>query len=160
MNIYLLRHGEAEARAHNDPARQLTARGKLEIEQVAQQFAARDIRLDRCLASPYLRASQTASLFLRFTAPDLPVETADILTPEVRASAVMDFLDGMREQHVLLVSHNPLLSELCALLTDGDISHMHILRTSELVCVAFEVMGLGMATTPFRLLPEALTWHS
>lgn len=160
MNIYLLRHGEAEARAHNDPARPLTARGKLEIEQVAQQFAARHISLDRCFASPYLRASQTASLFLQFTAPNLPVETVDVLTPEVRASAVIDFLDGVREQHVLLVSHNPLLSELCALLTDGDISHMHILRTSELVCVASDVMGLGVATIPFRLLPEALTWHS
>lgn len=160
MILYLLRHGEAEPRAHSDSARQLTAKGRQEVEQVARQFAARHIHLDRCFVSPYVRANQTAQLFLQHSGQDVAPEVTEMLIPEVRASAVMNFLDGIKGQHVLLVSHNPLLSELFALLKDGDISHMHILGTSELVCVACDVIGLGMGTSSFRLVPEALTYHA
>jgi len=154
MNLYLLRHGEAESRAYNDPERQLTSRGRHEIEQVARQFAVRQLPLDCCFASPYTRAQQTAEHFLQHSGFTLPIQHSDILIPEVRASAVMTFLAGLQVQSVLLVSHNPLLSELNALLTEGDISHMHILGTGELICVKLDVLGLGMGSTAFRLLPQ------
>ena len=160
MKLYLLRHGEAEARAHDDPSRELTARGRREVTQVAQQFAARHVQLQRCFVSPYVRAAQTAALFLPAAGQQIAPETTPVLMPEVRASKVMDFLKGVGEQEVLLVSHNPLVSELHALLVDGDISHMHILGTSELICVSFDVLGLGMGRSPFRLMPEAQNWHA
>lgn len=154
MNLYLLRHGEAESRAHNDPGRQLTARGQREIEQVARQFAVRQLPLERCYVSPYVRAMQTAGHFIKHSGIAVPSEVCESLIPEIRASAVMQFLAGIREQHVLLVSHNPLLSELNALLTDGNISHMHILGTGELISITVDVIGLGMGRTAFRLLPD------
>jgi len=160
MKLYLLRHGEAETRAHNDPGRELTARGRSEVVQVARLFAARNIQLERCFASPYVRAAQTAALFLPEAKQCIIAETTPVLMPEVRASIVMDFLEGVREQEVLMVSHNPLVSELNALLTEGDISNMHILGTSELICIEFDVIGLGMGHSPFRLVPEARTWHA
>lgn len=160
MKLYLLRHGEAEPRAHNDPGRELTARGRQEVEQVARLFAARDIQVQRCFVSPYVRAAQTAAVFLPQAGQTVTAETTPLLMPEVRASTVMGFLEGIKEQDVLLVSHNPLVSELHALLTDGDISNMHILGTSELVCIEFEVIGLGMGTSPFRLTPETQTYHA
>ena len=160
MKLYVLRHGEAEARAHNDSTRELTAGGRLEIEQVARLFAARHIKLQRCFVSPYTRAAQTAALFLPLAAQSIAAETTPLLMPEVRASTIMEFLEGIKEQEVLLVSHNPLVSELHALLTDGDISNMHILGTSELMCITFNVIGLGMGSSPFRLAPEAQTYHA
>jgi phosphohistidine phosphatase len=159
MKLYLLRHGEAETRAHNDPGRELTARGRDEVSEVARQFAARNIQLQRCFASPYVRAAQTAALFLSAAGQRVAAESTPVLMPEVRASIVMDFLEGVREQEVMLVSHNPLMSELNALLTDGDISHMHILGTSELICIECDVIGLGMGVAPFRLLPESRSRH-
>lgn len=159
MKLYLLRHGEAEARAHNDAGRELTARGRSEVADVAHRFAQRNIQLQRCFVSPYVRAAQTAALFLSEAKQDVVAETTPVLMPEVRASNVMDFLEGVREQEVLLVSHNPLVSELHALLIDGDISHMHILGTSELICIEFDVIGLGMGRSPFRLIPEGRSWH-
>jgi phosphohistidine phosphatase len=160
MKLYLLRHGEAESRAHNDPGRELTTRGRKEVTQVARLFAAHNIQLERCYASPYVRAAQTAALFLSEAGQNLAPETTPVLMPEVRANIVMDFLEGVREQHVLLVSHNPLVSELHALLIDGDISNMHILGTSELICIECDVLGLGMGTSPFRLTPDAQNWHA
>ncbi len=76
-----------------------------------------------------------------------------LLTPEVRARDVMRLLETLQAEQVLLVSHNPLLSELNALLIDGDISHMHILATSELVAINIDVIGLGMGRTVLRLAP-------
>lgn len=160
MKLYLLRHGEAETRAHNDPGRELTAKGRREVTQVAHLFAARNIQLQRCFASPYVRAAQTAALFLPEAGQRIAPESTPVLMPEVRASIVMDFLEGVREQEVLMVSHNPLVSELNALLIDGDISNMHILGTSELICIEFDVIGLGMGTSPFRITPEARNFHA
>jgi phosphohistidine phosphatase len=154
MKLYLLRHGEAETRAHNDPGRELTARGREEIAHVARLFAARAIQLQRCFASPYIRAAQTAALFLSESRQRIAPESTPVLMPEVRASIVMDFLEGVREQEMLLVSHNPLVSELHALLVDGDISNMHILGTSELICIEFDSIGLGTGSSPFRLTPD------
>jgi phosphohistidine phosphatase len=140
MNLYLLRHGEAEARAQSDAARQLTAKGRHDVENVAKQFASRQLPLEQCFVSHL---------------PDaVPCITTELLVPEVRASTVIDFLGkNVHQKNVLLVSHNPLLSELNALLTEGNINDMHILTTSELVCISLEVIGLGMGTTPFRLMP-------
>jgi phosphohistidine phosphatase len=160
MKLYLLRHGEAESRAHNDASRELTVRGRSDVTEVAHRFAARNIQLQRCFASPYIRAAQTAALFLPEAQQAIAVESTPVLMPEVRASVVMDFLEGVREQDVLLVSHNPLVSELHALLTDGDISSMHILGTSELICIEFDLVGLGMGRSPFRLVPEGRAWHA
>jgi len=154
MNLYLLRHGEAEARAHNDPARQLTARGRREIEQVARQFAMRQPPLDCCFVSPYVRALQTAEYFVRHSGLAIPTEVNEALIPETRASAVMQFLADQSGRNILLVSHNPLLSELNALLTEGSITNMHILDTGELVAISLDLVGLGMGRTAFRLVPE------
>lgn len=160
MKLYLLRHGEAETRAHNDPGRELTDKGRREVTHVARLFAARNIKLQRCFASPYVRAAQTAALFLPEAGQRIVPETSPVLMPEVRASIVMDFLEDVHEQEVLMVSHNPLVSELHALLVDGDISGMHILGTSELICIEFDVAGLGMGTSPFRLTPATPSGHA
>ncbi|MES2625752.1 MAG: phosphohistidine phosphatase SixA [Pseudomonadota bacterium] len=155
MNLYLLRHGEAEARAHTDSARQLTNKGRADVEYVAKQFAARHLPLEQCFVSPYVRANQTADLFVQQLSSVISLTTTELLVPEVRASTVIDFLGkNVRSQNVLLVSHNPLLSELNALLTEGNINDMHILSTSELVCISLEVVGLGMGNTTFKLLPQ------
>jgi phosphohistidine phosphatase len=154
MNLYLLRHGEAEASAHTDAARQLTAKGRQDVENVAKQFAARQLPLEHCFVSPYVRAGQTAEIFFGQLKESVTSSTTELLVPEVRASTVIDFLNkNTHGRNVLLVSHNPLLSELNALLTEGNINDMHILSTSELVCISLDLIGLGMGHTPFRLLP-------
>lgn len=154
MNLYLLRHGEAEARADTDAARRLTAKGRHDVQDVARQFATRELPLEQCFVSPYVRASETAELFLRQLSDTAICTTTELLVPDVRARTVIDFLGkNVRRQNVLLVSHNPLLSELNALLTKGNINDMHILTTSELVCISLDEIGLGTGHTSFRLLP-------
>jgi len=155
MMLYLLRHGEAEAQAANGASRKLSNKGRGDIISVARQFVDNKLPAPRCISSPYTRALQTARLFLDQINPGQKPEQSELLTPEIRASEVMKLLETISDEHVLLVSHNPLMSELNALLTDGDISQMHILGTSELVLISIDIIGLGMGKKTLRLLPEA-----
>ena len=154
MNLYLLRHGEAETVATSSEGRQLTEAGHEEIANVARQFATRNLKLDRCLVSPALRAQQTANTFLsQIFHPPVP-ETVEALNASHRAADAMLALDDIKTGNVLLVGHNPLLSELLALLTNGNIDHMRILDTGNLACVTLDIIGLGMGTCPFVLEPD------
>lgn len=154
MKLYLLRHGDSEARAATDAQRQLTADGRQEAHDVAVKFADRHIQLDRCISSPYLRAEQTADTFLA-ELPVRPVVAYDpVLTPEKRAFEVMQFLEQFKDEHILVVSHNPLLSELNAVLVEGDISSMMILGTCDLVAIKLDVVANGLAQRSFYLTPE------
>lgn len=154
MNLYLLRHGEAESVATASAGRQLTEAGYEEIENVARQFVGRHLVIDKCFVSPALRAQQTAETFLsQLFHPPVP-QTLDALDANCRAADVMAALEDIRDGNILLVSHNPLLSELLALLTDGNIDHMRILDTGNLACVSLDIIGLDMGTCTFILEPD------
>ena len=153
MYIHILRHGEAEARSFGDSTRKLTSRGQQEVENVGHQFADRKITLDRVFVSPFTRARQTAAHFLEIVQPGIKQEISEFLTPEHRAHEVLTVLQGMEGSHVLLVSHNPLVSELFALLTEGDLCERHILGTSELVSIESTIVGPGTGTLQFMLKP-------
>jgi len=120
MNIYILRHGEAELVADTDSQRALTAKGREETLRMARWLAPRLPALDLVLVSPYLRAQQSWEVM----AASLPAPTAlqqePELVPHGHARLVADYLQTLAEQgmeHVLLVSHLPLVgyvaSELC-----------------------------------------------
>lgn len=89
MILYLLRHGEAQARAHSDSGRPLTVKGQQDVVSVAREFAARKLKLDCCWVSSYLRASQTADIFLNQLEQSVKSESTDSLIPEVRANIVI-----------------------------------------------------------------------
>jgi phosphohistidine phosphatase len=153
MYIYLLRHGQAEQRAYADPTRRLTEKGQEEIRSVARQFLDTKTTFDHAFASPYTRARQTAEEFIAIVQKGLVPENAEWLTPENRARDVLAVLAGSGAEHVLLVSHNPLVSELNALLTEGDICERHILGTSELVCIEADPPAAGNGNVRFVLKP-------
>ena len=155
MNLYLLRHGEAESNASTDAGRQLTEAGHQEAASVARQFASMNYKLDACFVSPALRARQTADTFLGhiFSSPE-PV-VIDELSANQRAASIMKILEKVDSENVLLVSHNPLLSELLALLTEGSVDNLYILETGELACIRLDIIGLGMGSCSGILQPDA-----
>lgn len=154
MNLYLMRHGDAEARQYDDPQRALTPKGRLDVQQVAREFAARGITLSACYYSPFLRTTQTCSLFLAEAGLEVKAEPLPLLTPNHRASQVLGFLQRLAHEHVLLVTHNPLVSELMAVLTDTTIETMHIFATSELDALVCQTVSRGGASLDFRLTAQ------
>ena len=64
MELYLLRHGEADWPDWNksDDERPLTKRGKKEMQEVAKFLGRLKVRPDLIVTSPLPRASQTAEI--------------------------------------------------------------------------------------------------
>lgn len=154
MNLYLLRHGEAARHAPTDSARPLTAHGSRDVEAMGLTFSRRNLPVDCCFASPYLRAQQSAQLFLAGLKQQLPIRTETGLTPECPALQVIAFLERQQQENILLVSHNPLLSELRALLLNGHTQAVPVIGTGEMVAISLEIVGIGMGRESFHLLPQ------
>lgn len=161
MNLYLLRHGKAEDRAATDAARALTGEGRRQVVSTAGQFRARGLAAARCLASPYVRARQSAETFLQTASLDLPIEECPLLCPDTRPSELLRFLQAQPEADILLVGHNPLLSEFCALLRDGHLDAVRCLGTGELAGLSLPITAQGFADRLFHLVPDpagAASW--
>lgn len=110
MQLFIMRHGEAESRAESDMHRELTAQGKGDIAQMAETYADDLASVDIIWASPYARAQQTAQIMS--TALGKPVVTQAFLPPNGNPSEVLDILQNIGEQTVLMVSHQPLVGVL------------------------------------------------
>jgi len=113
--IYLLRHGEAEEGEGDDGARRLTPKGERQANGAGRALAAMEAPIDACLASPKLRAADTARLACRALAVE--PETASELEKGPFDSLALAAGRG----DVLLVGHEPAFSMEVARLTGGRV---------------------------------------
>ncbi|MEE1920589.1 phosphohistidine phosphatase SixA [Pseudomonas sp. 148P] len=118
MKVWVLRHGEAEPQARSDAQRNLTDHGRKQVLRSAAHLLGQP--LDAILASPYVRAQQTAGLVHDALGFAEPLRTVSWLTPDSDPDRVVAELDALGLEHVLLVSHQPLVSSLLGLLGHGS----------------------------------------
>jgi phosphohistidine phosphatase len=113
--IYLLRHGEAEDGDGDDAARRLTAKGERQARRAGMALRELGIAVDACLASPKVRARDTA----RLAAEVLGVEVEE--TEALRGGAFdpLDLAAGRGD--VLLVGHEPDFSAEVGRLTGANV---------------------------------------
>lgn len=143
MKIWVLRHGEAEARASSDAARELTDRGCHQVVESARQLLGKP--LQRIIASPYVRARQTAEQVRQVLSRREAVVTVPWLTPDSDPHRVLSELDALNLDHVLLVSHQPLVGALIGLLVHGSYQHPEPMSTASLAELEGEhVLAGGM----------------
>lgn len=103
MKVWVLRHGEAEGHARTDAERNLTAHGREEVLRSAGHLIGQPVRA--IIASPYVRAQQTAQLVREALGFEPEIRTVPWLTPESNPLEVLKHLDN--DDDVLLVSHQP-----------------------------------------------------
>jgi len=147
MRLLLMRHGEAESTFSRDSDRALTSLGRGEASAAALRIAERQLLPDRTIASPYLRAAQTAAIVTE-TLKVPPADSSPLLTPESDPNLAVQMLaeQGEECQSLLAVLHQPLISRLILHLT-GDVQPMSTANvavlegelldreTCELICV-------------------------
>ena len=114
--LWLLRHGDAEGGAGDDAARRLTPKGERQARSAGQALAALGVRLDACLASPRVRAADTA----RLACEPLGVEVE--VTPELAGGDFDPHALCAGRGEVLLVGHEPDFSNAVAALTGARIA--------------------------------------
>src|SRR5207247_2915379 len=120
MELILWRHADAEA-GGDDLARQLTAKGREDAARVAEWLLARLPSKFSVVASPAVRAQQTAS------ALKVKVDTSKILSPGASVDAILKAPGRPRQKGtVVIVGHQPDLGRALAHLVAGARSEWHI----------------------------------
>ncbi|MDA7747250.1 phosphohistidine phosphatase SixA [Psychromonas sp.] len=112
MQIYIMRHGQAEMMAYSDAERNLTEVGREETELMAKYLVKEKVKLDAVLISPYVRAQQTWESVSPFFEGVDNIQTLSFLTPAGSAREAVDELLALQAQgvkSVLIVSHLPLV---------------------------------------------------
>ena len=114
--IYLLRHGDAEPdQGAGDAARRLTEKGEAQSIAAGLAMARLGINVDTCLASPRVRAFDTATLACR--ALGVPVESVDAIGYDDYDS--LELAAGRGD--TLLGGHEPDMSMEVARITGANI---------------------------------------
>lgn len=113
--IYLLRHGDAEAGDGDDAARRLTVKGEAQARDAGAALAALGAEIDACLASPKLRAVDTARLACG------PLDLEPEIAAELRGGDFDSLALAAGRGDVLLVGHEPDFSAEVARLTGANV---------------------------------------
>lgn len=133
MKLWLLRHGEAEARAPSDELRELTPAGRAAVLRSAAQLQGADLQL--ILASPYARARQTAALVQQHLAWGGEPHTAGWATPDGEPERALVELERQGVERLLLVTHNPFVGDLAGWLLHGHRQAPVPMGTACLLCL-------------------------
>jgi len=121
--LILVRHAKSD---WSDPElsdhdRPLNARGRRAAPLMAARFAASEQQVQRVLSSPAVRARATAEEFASALGMQVELEPALYLAS---ASTLLATAAASEVDSVLLVAHDPGITELASYLSDGGISHM------------------------------------
>ncbi len=111
MKIFILRHGQAEAYQANDSVRRLVDKGIDDTHQIISSNIQILSSVQKIVASPYVRAQETAAIAARLLSIESIVSTS-LLEPEANLQSLFSFLEGFAETDILLVSHLPLVGVL------------------------------------------------
>jgi len=126
VNLYILRHGIAVEPGTPgyaaDSDRPLVPEGERKLRKIAKAMEALELSFDLILASPYLRARQTAEIIAGAAKPKKKVELSEALTPGGSPKKLIESLNRLKPtpEDVLLVGHEPNLSGLISLLISGE----------------------------------------
>lgn len=120
--IYIVRHAIAEdvSPSGRDEDRALTAEGRKKMKRAARGLASLGVTPAHLLASPLVRAQQTAEIVVE-ALPQLKIETCDLLAPGVDERALTRLINGAHAgRDVMLVGHEPDLGELLSFWLTGS----------------------------------------
>jgi phosphohistidine phosphatase len=127
MEIYLLRHGLAVERGtagfEDDALRPLTPKGRRQLRKIAAAIKGMNLRCDQILASPFVRAKQTAEIVAAGLKLKKHLKFSNALAPGGSAAVLFRQLARMKPspKRLLLVGHEPDLSRLISRLITGGL---------------------------------------
>jgi phosphohistidine phosphatase len=156
-----------EPGVETDGERPLSARGIKRMRKAARGLKRLEITFDALLTSPLLRARQTADIVAQAIGLNDRVEEISGLAPE---SSVDNLIFGLARfrgrEHVLLVGHEPLLSQMMTFLLTGKKNESSNIPLKKGALCRIEVDGLPpdkpgtlhwlLAPKQLRLLGERL----
>jgi phosphohistidine phosphatase len=138
MNLYLLRHAEAEEEVASDGERQLTERGREQARTIGRFCARNDLYPEKIVTSPLARAQQTAKIVADELKIANRVQVCEFATAGMTTESALNGLKAFTDHSsVLLVGHEPDFSEFVAALVGGEDE-----------CIRFRKASLAKVTLP------------
>lgn len=163
MNLFILRHGIAEELGpqndFKDAQRALTNEGEEKLRRIAKAMERMGIGFDAILASPYVRAQQTAKVVGESLKGHHPVHTLKELSPDGSSTSSVAALRELKSggDSVLLVGHEPNLSTLISLLAFGDRAGCVVLKKGGLCKLSVSSLRHGRcAVLEWLLTPKQM----
>jgi phosphohistidine phosphatase len=163
MNLYILRHAIAEERNPdkfpNDAKRPLTDKGAKRMRRIAEGLRALGLEFDMILSSSYTRAKQTAEIVAKeFGAEDKLKFSKHLETGD--GEKLIDQINTLGTiESVLLVGHEPDLSELISVLLVGDSRLPLTMKKGGLCKLTVGTLKYGQCASLEWLVPPSVATH-
>lgn len=125
MKLYLVRHGIAESIGtpgyEDDSLRPLTDTGREKMEKIACALVELGVTPNLIVSSPYVRASQTASVLANEFKYKEELAYSDFLLPMGEPNDMIgEINEKFSVDELMLVGHEPNLSSLASVLLTGS----------------------------------------
>ena len=163
MTILILRHGIAVARGtagyEKDEDRPLTDKGERRLWRITEAMQEMELVFDLVLSSPYRRARQTAEIVAEAFKAQKQLKLCDELAADHEPKNIVTFLQAADPQpeSVLLVGHEPYLSQLISLLVTGNEASSFELKKGGLCKLTVGSLKAGRcATLEWLLTPRQM----
>ena len=113
MNIYLIRHGDAEKAVigKKDFDRELTVSGKTKLKNAAEQWKSVIPSFDHIISSPLVRAMQTAQIIGEVFGYNKEIIPDKKLSPGGKTEGVIEIANSLDGENLAFVGHQPDLGE-------------------------------------------------
>lgn len=123
MDIYVLRHGEAEERETGlaDRDRKLTPRGKHDLKAVLRMARKSEVAPELVLTSPLRRAVETATIAAEVLDCKQVLETRNLLPGASPDLIWKEIGSDYKVESILLAGHQPHLGSLIGLLLEAPL---------------------------------------
>ncbi len=156
--IYIVRHGIAEDANFRQPdaERQLTDKGRERMHEIGNRMKAMDVTPSLIIASPYVRAIQTATILAEKLQYTNDIIQDNRITPMGRYENFCDlYFEFRSSQHIMFVGHEPsasdFVSRICA---DGKL-HMDF-KKGAVCAIAIERMRPVQGSMLWYATPSVL----
>lgn len=109
MNIYLIRHGQAEKSSERKPdeKRELTSDGRIEVKNSAELWKQYINKIDIILSSPLTRAIQTAEIIKGIFNLDFEILKETTLLNGGLTEDLLNVVNAYGKEDTVLVGHQP-----------------------------------------------------
>ncbi len=161
MQVYIVRHGIAidreDAKCPPDPERYLTEEGVEKTKGVAMGLAALGVTPGLFVASPYMRAVQTAEIFAEaLDYASQKIRRSELLLPG--AEPTLLFRELAREKQassIFLFGHAPQLDDVIAAAL-GAKRHLTALKTARVALIELKRISPPMGVLVWLASPKIL----
>jgi phosphohistidine phosphatase len=158
MNLYLVQHGEAEAKARSEgEGRALTAQGRRDVARIATFIDRAGIEVHQIRHSDKRRARETADILSEHLSPAGGSSLLPGLRPDDDPRQVAELVNR-QTRSLMLVGHRPFMERLAGLLVAGSPDRIVVcFEPGGIVCLEQEpktrAWSIAWAVTP-ELLPR------